>query len=245
MPRFFLDEPSEKRNNDLITITGGDAAHISRVLRMKPGEKLTVCDCHGSDYLCEILESSANAVPLRILEWQSTATEPSVKVTLFQGMPKGDKMDLIVQKSVELGVTSIVPVITARSVSKPDEKSLARKIERWNRIAAEAAGQSGRGILPKVESSVTFREAVDMAHKQSAAFMLYERNGGTLREHLEGLKTTEISIFVGPEGGFEDEEADYARSRGVTTAGMGPRILRTETAPLCALSVIMYATGNL
>jgi 16S rRNA (uracil1498-N3)-methyltransferase len=246
MPRFFMEEaPESSLSGDELTITGGDAAHIARVLRMKAGEKLTVCNCRGLDYNCEILDARAEAVVLRILEKQSTLSEPDVHVTLYQGMTKGDKMDLIVQKSVELGVSRIVPVETSRSVSKPDEKSLAKKVERWNRIAAEAAGQSGRGILPKVMPAVGFETAIDMMIAHDISLLLYEHNGGTLREHFAGEKPLDVGVMVGSEGGFEVAEADFARSHGVATAGMGPRILRTETAPICALSVIMYATGNL
>lgn len=246
MPRFFIENiPENELTGDTLTITGGDAAHIVRVLRMKTGEKITVCDCRGFDYCCEIIGAQADAVPLKIIERKPTVSEPDVFVTLYQGLPKADKMELIVQKSVELGVSRIVPVITARSVSKPDPKSLAKKIERWNKIAVEAAGQSGRGILPKVSPAVNFREAVELMSAHGTALMLYERNGGTLREHLDEKKDTQYSIIVGPEGGFDESEADMARNNGIVTAGMGPRILRTETAPICALSVIMYATGNL
>jgi 16S rRNA (uracil1498-N3)-methyltransferase len=239
------DMPNDINCGDTLTLTGGDAAHITRVLRMKAGENVTVCDCRGFDYNCEILDARAEAVSLRVNERQPTATEPNVRITLFQGLPKGDKMELIVQKSVELGVVRIVPVITARSVSKPDEKSMAKKIERWNRIAAEAAGQSERGILPPVLPAMNFEEAAAMLSQADTSIMLYERNGGTLGEHLTGKKPDDIGIMIGPEGGFDETEVEYARSRGISTAGMGPRILRTETAPICALSVIMYATGNI
>ncbi len=225
-------------------ITGEDAAHIARVLRMKAGEQLTVCDCRGFDYFCEIVETRPEAVSLRLLEKRKSVSEPGVKVTLYQGLPKGDKMDLIVQKSVELGVTEIVPVITLRSVSRPDGKSLSKKVERWNRIAAEAAKQSGRGILPEVKPAVDFEKAISAMAAHELSLILYEQNGGSLREHLKNVPQS-VGVLIGPEGGFDITEAEYARSHGVETAGMGPRILRTETAPLCALSVIMYASGNL
>lgn len=247
MPKFFF-EPSESADfeSGSITITGSDARHIARVLRMRPGDRITVCDCRGFDYLCEIIEATPDTVPVKVLERRRSASEPTVNVTLYQGLPKGDKMDFIVQKSVELGVTAIVPVMTMRSVSRPDPKTLERKVERWNRIAAEAAKQSGRGILPKVLPAVSFEEAVDTA-SHDILLLLYEQNGGSLSEHFANWDGTLTSIgaIVGPEGGFDAKEVDYARSRGIVTAGMGPRILRTETAPLCALSVIMYATGNI
>ncbi|CDZ24907.1 hypothetical protein CCDG5_1809 [[Clostridium] cellulosi] len=243
MPKFFIDAEEIK---DTASIVGADAAHIAKVLRMKVGEPLTVCDCRGFDYTCEIVSVSPTAVSLNVLERTVSLSEPTVKVTLFQGLPKGDKMDLIVQKSVELGVSEIVPVITRRSVSRPDKKTLLRKIERWNKIAAEAAKQCGRGILPKVADAVDFYTAAEMAKDMDLPIMLYERSGGTMGDLLSGcigIKT--FGVMVGPEGGFDDIEVSFARERNIRTAGMGPRILRTETAPLSALSVIMYATGNL
>lgn len=250
MPKFFIESA---QNSDFdcgtLTIAGNDAAHISRVLRMKPGERITVCNCRGLDFFCEILETGPETVSLKVLERQRSLTEPSVSVTLYQGLPKGDKMDFIVQKSVELGVTSIVPVITLRSVSRPDVKSLGRKAERWSRIAAEAAKQCGRGILPEVKLAIGFEEAVGIMAAHSIALMLYEQNGGFLSEHFSRFQSEpppeSIGVLIGPEGGFDTAEADYAKNHGIKTAGMGPRILRTETAPLCALSVIMYATNNL
>lgn len=245
MPRFFKEDlPDGISINETFTITGADASHIARVLRMKAGESLTVCNCNGFDFICEIVTPQPDAVLLRVTDKQKNKTEPSVCVTLFQGMPKSDKMDLIVQKSVELGVTNIVPVVTARSVSKPDEKSFSKKIERWNKIAAEAAGQSGRGILPKVLPAMLFKEAVKKLSENETAIMLYEHNGGTLREYFLNKPAT-VGVMVGPEGGFDESEVLFACENGVATAGMGPRILRTETAPICALSVIMYATGNI
>ncbi len=245
MPRFFLPGGTP---GDSLTLTGADAAHIARVLRMRPGERLTVCDCRGRDYLCEIVEARPEAVTARVLAVEETLSEPNIRVTLYQALPKGDKMDFIIQKSVELGAARIVPVLTSRSVARPDEKSLLHKTQRWNRIAAEAAGQSGRGVLPQVEVLLRFEEALERLLSHGTPLMLYERDGGTLRTHLDAVRPDalrDIGVLVGPEGGFSEAEAELARVRGVKTAGMGPRILRTETAPLCALSAIMYATGNL
>lgn len=248
MPRFFIENaPKGFFDGDTIAITGEDASHIAKVLRMKPGEKLTVCDCAGTDYFCEIVLPDPTSVTLRILGREKSVSEPDVKVTLYQGLPKGDKMELIIQKSVELGVFAIVPVMTLRSVSRPDAKSLAKKTERWNKIAAEAAKQSGRGLLPQVLPALSFNEAISKMTAHTGAIMLYEKNGGSIREQLEkpGADFTDTGILIGPEGGFDETEAIEARANGVVTAGLGPRILRTETAPLCALSAIMYATGNI
>lgn len=248
MPRFFIENaPQGFFDGDTIAVTGEDASHIAKVLRMKPGEKLTVCDCAGTDYNCEIVSPDPSAVTLKILGKEKSISEPDIKVTLYQGLPKGDKMELIIQKSVELGVSAIVPVMTLRSVSRPDAKSLAKKEERWNKIAAEAAKQSGRGLLPRVLPALSFNEAIKAMAAHTAAIMLYEKNGSSIKDELEkpGADFKSTGILIGPEGGFDETEAAYARENGVVTAGLGPRILRTETAPLCALSAIMYATGNI
>lgn len=253
MPRFFLDNTDADFGSGIISIKGGDASHIVKALRMKAGDTLTVCDCRGSDYSCEILEADPLMVPLKIIGRHRSVSEPTIAVTLYQGLPKSDKMDFIVQKSVELGVTKIVPVITLRSVSRPDKKSLGHKTERWNRISDEAAKQCGRGILPEVAPAVDFNAAIALMAAHDLAIMPYEQNGGSIHECLDKIDFSQkenaapfsVGVIIGPEGGFDEKEADYARSCGVATVGMGPRILRTETAPLCALSALMYASGNL
>lgn len=243
MPRFFVGDVS----GDCLAVTGQDAKHITKVLRMAPGETLTLCDGMGTDALCEIIRTG-DEVALRVLSRAPSASEPSLQVTLFQALPKADKMELIVQKSVELGVYAIVPVLTARCVSRPDQKSLDKKIERWNQIALEAAKQSGRGLVPRVHPALGFGEALGRLRQLEHALLLYERLGGsehrTLKEALPPA-LTELGLFIGPEGGFADEEAVAAEQAGVIPAGLGPRILRTETAPLCALSALMFYTGNI
>lgn len=246
MPRFFIDV---SRNQDAlqdkqIHIAGGDAKHITKVLRMKPGEQLTVCDCMGTDYFCQIESAEPDDVSLTILNKEPSRSEPDVRVTLYQALPKSEKMDLIIQKSVELGVYQIVPVITGRCVSRPDKKALANKTERWNKIAAEAAKQCGRGVIPKVLDAMDFRPAAERLSKHCLPILFYEKNGGSIHTVLD-KDSKDFGIFIGSEGGFEEEEAALAQSMNIKIAGLGPRILRTETAPLCALSVIMYATGNL
>ena len=239
MPRFFTQDVNETDAR----ITGADAAHIVRVLRMHPGEKLTVCDLAGSDYLCEICSAAPEAVELRVLEKRPTVAEPNVQVTLFQGLPKADKMELIVQKSVELGVARIVPVLTARCVSRPDAAALAKKTARWQKIAMEAAKQSGRGRLPAVEKTVDFSAAVQELAEMERGVLFYEKGGDAHRGVWEGSR--QIGFCIGPEGGFADEEVRLAAQAGIRICTLGPRILRTETAPLCVLSIAMYATGNL
>lgn len=239
MPRFFVDGVS----GDTAAVTGEDARHISKVLRMREGDELTLCDTHGMDYLCEII-GLGGTVSLRVLKRAPTKSEPTVKATVFQALPKSDKMDVIVQKCVELGAFSVVPVLTERCVSRPDAKSLDAKTERWNKIALEAAKQSGRGIVPKVERAVDFEAAVGRLTRMECPVLLYERGGLPFAKAVSAAKN-EAGLLIGPEGGFEESEAKAAADAGVIVAGLGPRILRTETAPLCALSALMFATGNL
>lgn len=239
MPRFFTQDIA----GDAARITVADAAHIARVLRMRPGERLTVCDLAGVDAQCEIVSAAADEVLLRVLSRSPTAAEPGVRVTLFQCLPKADKLELIVQKCVELGVFRIVPVVSARCVSRPDERTLARKTERLQKIAVEAAKQSGRGILPEVARPVPFARAAELLAGMERGVLFYEKGGDAHRGVWDGAG--EIGVCIGPEGGFEDAEVALAREKGVRVCTLGPRILRTETAPLCVLSIIMYATGNL
>jgi 16S rRNA (uracil1498-N3)-methyltransferase len=171
-------------------------------------------------------------------------TEPSVKVTLYQAMPKSDKMELIIQKAVELGVSAIVPVQTKRCVSRPDAKSMAKKLERYNRIALEAAKQCGRGRIPQVLPMLDYSEALTAMKADERAFLFYENSTSSFRKELE-QKVSSVSIMVGAEGGFEEEEVSKALEQGIASLSLGKRILRCETAPLAALSIIMYETGNM
>lgn len=241
MPRFFLSQPPA---GDLVTLTGDDANHISRALRMATGDHLTLCDGQGTDYDSEIIAITAREVTARLLSSAPSAGEPDVRVVLFQGLPKGDKMELIVQKSVELGVSEIVPFAAARSVSRPDGASAAKKTLRWQKIADEAAGQCQRGALPAVHELVSFRQALTMAGECDRIFLCYEGGGEALRDLMTD-KPGSIAVFIGPEGGFAPEEVAAAEAAGGVRITLGPRILRTETAPMAALSVIMFATGNM
>ena len=238
MPRFFVDTVAQ----DTAVIVGDDAAHIAKSLRMRVGEALTVCDGAGFDYACEIAAIMPGEVTLRVVEKMPSGSEPSVRVTLYQGLPKSDKMEWIIQKAVETGVTEIVPVEMARSIAKID-KNNDRKQQRWQRIAAEAAGQSGRGILPTVSSPLTFAEAAKrMANERTLVF--YE-GGGKPVSALVGAADEAVSIVIGPEGGFAPEEVALLCQNGAETATLGPRILRCETAPIAALTLIMGFTGNM
>ena len=181
-------------------------------------------------------------VDLSVISREMSVAEPDVKVTLYQALPKGDKMELIIQKSVEIGVTEIVPVISSRCVSRPDKKSLSKKIPRWQKIAKQAAMQSGRGIIPKVQECISFKEAVLSARGEKVIF--YELGGDSLKSVLES-RPKEISIFIGSEGGFSSEEVSLVTDNDGRKATLGKRILRAETAPLVALTTIMYETENM
>lgn len=240
MPRFFTENISGRT----VLITGEDARHIGRSLRMGVGEELIVCDGRGVDYHCAIAEIGREHVRCDILSTSPSVGEPGCHVTLYQALPKSDKLDLIVQKAVELGVGRIVPILTRRCVSRPDQKSMQAKRTRLARIAFEAAKQSGRGRVPEIGPLLGLAAAVEEASRDSLSLLFYEGGGESLGELISpGEKS--ISIFVGSEGGFDPQEVSLAAESGIRTASLGSRILRCETAPLCALSVIMYATGNL
>lgn len=240
MPRFFTKSIDETKG----VIVGDDAKHITKVLRMRPGEKLVACDTQGWDYDCVIEELNEKQVSLRVERAYPSETEPSVFVTLYQAMPKSDKMELIIQKAVELGVSAIVPVQTKRCVSRPDAKSMAKKQERYQRIALEAAKQCGRGRIPQVLPMLDYPQALDAMKKDRQAILFYENSSSSFQEELQTTASS-LSIMVGAEGGFDEEEVRQALERGIASISLGKRILRCETAPLAALSIIMYQTGNM
>lgn len=239
MYHFFVPEgPSGERE---FTITGPDVNHIRNVLRMKPGEKVVVSDGQDRDWYCIIAEITKDAVRLRA-EAESEAAELPAELVLYQGLPKGDKMEWIIQKAVELGAAAVVPVVTARSVVRLEGKAERRR-ERWQRIADEAAGQCGRGILPQVAAPLTLGEAMPALSAQQA-IVLYEGGGRPLRE-LIAPDCRRLSLLVGPEGGFDPAEIDRLQAAGGRCATLGRRILRCETAPVAALAAAMLLTGNL
>lgn len=237
MPRFFTGP----LQGDRAVVTGEDAAHISRSLRLRPGEELILCDGEGTDYRCEIL-SVGETVEAAVLEKMPSETEPRVRITLYQACPKGDKMETIVQKAVELGASAIVPVLTDRCVSRPDGRSMEKKLQRYQKIALEAAKQSGRGVIPQVRPLMTLKEA-GLSY-EGRGIVFYEKGGERLCRLLIG-EEQEISLFVGSEGGFAPEEIAFLEEQGVQAATLGKRILRCETAPLCGLSVVLSLTGEL
>lgn len=239
MAWFFTDEVFE----DTVEITGEDARHIIKSLRMEAGEQITLCSPDGIQHTCAIETIAHDCVVAKVLESRPCQNEPSVQVTLYQALPKGDKMDLIVQKAVELGVYKIVPVLTQRCVSRPDEKALFKKCMRWQKIARNAAQQARRGMIPKIEPTRTFTQAVQCSGAYDQTILFYECGGKRVGDILQPADRS-IAIFIGSEGGFTPEEAALIQANRGEAATLGKRILRAETAPLAALSVIMYTTGN-
>lgn len=241
MPRFFADR--ECFSDGFVIIEGDDVKHISKVLRLREGDGITVCDKCGTDSECVIEEISSARVRARIVSESRNKAEPNIKLTVYQGLPKGDKMDYIVQKCVELGAAAIVPVITKRAVSVP--RDCAKKCERWQRIAAEAAKQCGRGVIPTVEPVAEFCDAIASMNTDALNIMPYEcEHDFTLKKAVRGTDKKEINIIIGPEGGFDETEVDAARKNGLVTVTLGSRILRTETASPAVCAAIMYETDN-
>ena len=240
MAWFFTEN---EIGSDNYIITCETARHISKSLRMKQGEALTLVTPQKEQLDCVITAVSADSVEVEITSRKPCENEPDVEITLYQALPKGDKMEYIIQKCVELGITRIVPVISARCISRPDEKSLAKKQVRWQKIAKEAASQSRRGIIPKLEPAVSFKEAVKQCSQNEQNIIFYELGGESVKTLIKN-KPESIGIFIGSEGGFEQAEVELAEQNGAKAATLGKRILRAETAPLAALSIIMYETGN-
>ena len=242
MPRFFVGK--EQISGNYINIIGDDVKHIKRVLRLREGEEIEVCDGCGEDFDCRIESLSDDTVRASIITRRPNTAEAPVELCVYQGMPKNDKMDYIVQKCVELGVCKIIPVITKRAVSIP--RDAEKKTARWQRIADEAAKQCGRGILPTVENTISFQDAMKaMSDADAISIMPYEcEKEGSLSKLLKSTDKKRINVFIGPEGGFDEREVEKAKSAGVHTVTLGPRILRTETAPLAVCSAIMYELGD-
>ena len=243
MARFFM-AGTNLLGGPTAIIRGRDAEHI-QVLRIRPGEDVTICDTEGKDYKCRLVRATKEEAEVEILDVMPCKGEPSVRVTVLCGLPKGDRVDYIIQKSVEAGASEIVFFQSARCVAKPEDPY--KKLERWNRISEEAAKQSGRGIIPKVSWSPDYGEVLNTAVHTDLPLFMYETGEreplNTVLESGKGIATA--AVITGPEGGFEKYEADLARIAGMHICSMGERILRCETAPVVAITAIMYATGNL
>jgi 16S rRNA (uracil1498-N3)-methyltransferase len=239
LPRFFVETIAPTN-----TLLGEDADHIARSLRLKPGDLITLCDGRGTDGLYRIESLSGGSVTARLQESSPSLSEPPVPVTLYQALPKADKLEWIVQKSVELGVFGIVPFISSRCVVRTTAGDFEKKRVRLQKIALEAAKQSGRGLIPRVEPLVDYKNALSLMKASESAILFYEESRRPLRDGLASPASS-IAIMVGAEGGFSQEEARMAREQGIADASLGRRILRCETAGCAALAAILYHTGGM
>ena len=240
MPRFFVDQQPQ---DGVLTLTGENAHHAGRVLRLRVGEGVTLCDGAGMDFDCTVETVEKEAVTCRVVSCHAADTEPKQAITLFMALPKGDKMEFIVQKAVELGVSRIVPYLSKNCVSRPDKTE--KKVERWRKIAAEAAKQCGRGRLPEVAAVVPVAQAIVQAAQSETALFFYENEKRTgLHDALAGGVRDTVSLMVGPEGGFDPEEIRTATEAGIQPITLGKRILRTETAGFTTIAWLMYQLEN-
>lgn len=239
MPRFFTPEkPSE-----IITVTGSDARHIGYSLRMKVGDGLTFCH-GGTDYSCTIESMTETEVVCRVESSAPTLAEPTVGLTIYQAYPKQDKLELIIQKTAELGVSRIVPFLSARCVARPDKKTYEKKQARFQKIAEEAAKQSGRGKVPEIAPLMTFTEALEDMGQCGVKLLCYE-NGGKRLKDTDLPESGSIGVMIGSEGGFERSEAEAAEAAGAIPIWLGERILRCETCPIAVTAIIMNLTDNM
>ena len=246
MDRFFTPKSNINLEQNTCIIEGEDVKHISRVLRCKENDKLEVCDMDNNEYICEIREINKDNILLDIIEKVNIKRESSLKVKLYQGMPKGTKMELILQKLTEIGVDEIVLVQTKRSVTKIDNKKEDKKIERWERIIYEAAKQSKRGQIPTLRGVLSFKEALKDMENNDLNLCPYENERTiSIKECLKDVNASTIGIFVGPEGGFEEDEIEKIQDMDGKVVSLGPRILRTETASVVASSIVLYELSDL
>lgn len=244
MPRFFVEsQPIPGQHYEL---TGESCRHISRSLRMTHGESLVLCDGAGTDFFCRVENINSEAVGLSVLSAQPSMGEALFKVHVYQCIPKSDKLETVIQKSVELGAFSITPVKSSRCISKTDAKTDIKKNLRYNKIAMEAAMQSGRGIIPRVELAMDFSKAIEQASERGKILFFYEEGGEALKPLLRSLAPLEgLCLFIGPEGGFDPKEVELAKNAGASILTLGNRILRTETVALSTLSMIFYERDGL
>ena len=240
MVRFFVSAKDLVKTE--VSLTGENAQH-AKVLRLKPGETVLLCDGEGREAVCKV--ASTDGWLLRTMERRESQSEAAVKVSVYMALPKADKLEHVIQKATELGAAEIVAFPAERCVSRPDEKSLKKKLERWQKIAASAAEQSGRGVIPQVLVLDSYQSALQRAALADKALLFYEHEDTvTLHNALESGEWKSVSLLTGPEGGLEEREVQKALDAGLTVCTLGKRILRCETAPLCALSAVMYAAGE-
>jgi len=242
MTRFFVTP--EELQPDFLVLTGDNAQH-AKVLRLKNAEEVLVCDGQGRECICAVSDVSNGQISLVVKKRQESDAESLVHVSVYMAFSKGDKFEHVIQKATELGAYEIVAFPSARCVSRPDDKSLGKKLDRWQKIAASAAEQSGRGRIPKVLTLPSFDAAVNRACEADKAILFYENEQGTtLHMVLNSSPYRSVSLLTGPEGGLEPKEVEQAEQAGMQICTLGKRILRCETAPLCALSAVMYDAGE-
>ena len=242
MVRFFVDPKDLALDNPCLE--GENAAH-AKVLRLKYGELVLLCDGEGNEAMCVVAEVQPGSYVLQREELRASVTEPAVRASVYMALPKADKLEHVIQKATELGAYEIVTFPTARCVSRPDDKSLKKKLERWQKIAASAAEQSGRGRIPQAIALPDYATALKRAAQADVAIVFYENErANTLQNTLKRAPYKSISLLSGPEGGFEESEIARAMDAGLQVCTLGSRILRCETAPLCALSAVMYDSGE-
>ncbi len=250
MPKFFVTQ--EQINGETIKIVGQDVNHIKNVLREKVGDELTICNSSKEqNYLCEIIGISEESIKCKIIKTLENNVESKIKVTIMQGLPKADKMELVIQKSVELGVYDIIPIEMKRCVVKLTDKDKPKKIQRWQKIAEVAAKQCGRDRIPKIETIINVKNICNLLEKYDIVLVAYEKETeNTIKHELKNIKEKsekqeiKIAIIIGPEGGIAPEEVEQLKKDGAKSITLGKRILRTETVALNVLSIIMYELEN-
>lgn len=253
MPRFFV--PGEIEPGSMVVLDGRDARHVQRVLRLGPGDEIEIIDSTGREYRACIARASGEQVAASVeTEGRQVCREPSVFITILQGLPKGDKMDEVVRRNTEIGASRIVPVITERSVARPDPSGAAKRVERWRRIAREASKQAGRRRVPEVLDIASFQDSLRYAASETertghdGLFLMpweLESSRGIRDVLRDRPGAREVLCFIGPEGGLSHDEVRQAVHLGAITCGLGPRILRTETAGLVVSSLILYEAGEM
>lgn len=246
MNRFFVSDNDIKDN--IVTIKGDDIKHIKNVLRLKENDKISVCDNKDNEYIVEINSISSEGVLGKIIEKVDIIRESNINITLYQGLPKGSKMDMIIQKATELGVKNIVPIITDRTIVKiKDRKKEEKKIDRFRKIALEAAKQSKRGVVPEISSIISIDDAIrEIKENGSFTIVPYEdENKLGIKDFIKNVDNKNINIIIGPEGGFSEKEISNLKEIDSKIISLGPRILRTETAGFTTIAIIMYELGDI
>lgn len=248
MQRYFVNK--EQFEGKRVTITGDDAHHIRKVMRLRVGQSVIVCDGSGYEAIAEIAELEGNGVTLNVIEKRQCNTEPNIKVWIAQSLPKGDKMETVIQKCTEIGAVRFLPFTSARTIVQYDQRKEEKRLARWRKIAKEAAEQSHRGIIPEIDRTRSWNEIVALIANQGASLLCYEQEHDTsvrtvLQQHLLKQDERPVLLIVGPEGGFELDEVHEAVAAGAISISLGGRVLRTETAAMVGLTSILYESGDI